>query len=582
MATPPDQTDILHEQPALLRARWGKPAIIALLISYCSLLWIAGLGWKNFYDLMETSRAVVAREMVRANSYAVPVLDGHPYLKKPPLFLWSVIAAGALDGGVNEFSTRLPSALSAIAIVLILFLILDGPFTREQAFLAAIATATNLLMYEKAVSGQVNMMFSLWVALSILALFKFRTDEPNRTFWFLVSTVAFGLALLTKGPPVIVFWLPILLAYLWRDKGLRLLRSPRLLLALPLLLAVALPWPLTVIHRCGWDYCYRVFYQETFVRLADAGRANRGEWWFYLVKFPVALMPWMLFIPLTFRRAYASDQSPETQSLLRLLRISGVLTVFLFSFSKARELRYVLPIVPMMCALGAHAVVPGPEGYARRWIGRYVRWSWIILGLFLPAAAVVAPIVLTRKYGVVMPDRVLVAVVVSILAGAFMILTGGNDRRRRLLVGFGLMAAVLGLRLMQLWLIVEKRNDVKSPRAACLAAHRIAARTGRLYVIMSAPQALRFYADAPLLRSAIPDELLKDGPVLALVFERNLQRIVKRAPETLKEPAEDEDETHEGAEALIRLLASPDVVVTRLQTWRVNRKQLTLLKIAHR
>ena len=108
------------------------------------------------------------------------------------------------------------------------------------------------------------MMFSFLVALSILLLLRFRTDRKRSSLYFILSSVAFALAILTKGPPALLFWPPALILFLWRDKGLRQLRNPWLLLAIPLVAAILAPWPLLVIRRCGWDRCWKIFFEETY------------------------------------------------------------------------------------------------------------------------------------------------------------------------------------------------------------------------------------------------------------------------------------------------------------------------------
>src|SRR5262245_47766742 len=90
-----------------LEARWA-------LIAWVVIFW--RLGYPSLMDSDEAHYAELTREMLRAGSWFVPLLDGQPYIDKPILFHWlQGISFKAL--GETEFAARLPIALAALALI---------------------------------------------------------------------------------------------------------------------------------------------------------------------------------------------------------------------------------------------------------------------------------------------------------------------------------------------------------------------------------------------------------------------------------------------------------------------------------
>ena len=73
----------------------------------------------------------------------MPHLNGEIYSQKPPLLFWLINLSSLVTGGeVTEWSARLPSALAALATILLTFRIAERPFRTPApgAWLAAAAS----------------------------------------------------------------------------------------------------------------------------------------------------------------------------------------------------------------------------------------------------------------------------------------------------------------------------------------------------------------------------------------------------------------------------------------------------------
>src|SRR5689334_2842982 len=77
----------------------------------------------NFYLLEpdEGRYAEIAREMLQRHEWVVPHLQGEPYLDKPPLFYWLVMASYSVFG-VHDWAARLVPALAVHGTILLTYL----------------------------------------------------------------------------------------------------------------------------------------------------------------------------------------------------------------------------------------------------------------------------------------------------------------------------------------------------------------------------------------------------------------------------------------------------------------------------
>ena len=66
------------------RSRWIAGALLI-----CALIWFAGLEYRGLFMPDEGRYADIAREMLDANDWVTPRLNGIKYLEKPPLQYWA-------------------------------------------------------------------------------------------------------------------------------------------------------------------------------------------------------------------------------------------------------------------------------------------------------------------------------------------------------------------------------------------------------------------------------------------------------------------------------------------------------------
>ena len=340
-----------------------------------------------------------------------------------------------------------------MAIILVLHLALRGVLGPPGAALAGLATVTSPLALEGATSGLVNMTLALGVTLAILGAFFMLEGTRRAPFHAVVCGVGLAVGFLTKGPIVLLFFGPALLAYVGFRRGGRLTMSPRRYLpwfgaaalaiwlvsvlspvvgpVAALLYVVALgmiayfslhgpsrfgrsrwwflavgvavvliaPWPVLVVERLGLDRVLGTLKSEFWrERVVKVGSSNVGPVWLYLAYFPASTLPWSLLLPFAFLPGRSPSTSDPRGRLLLLARCWLVGSLVLFSVvGESRKMRYLIPAFPAVSILAADVVLRAMEGGFGATLMRRLRRA------FVPAVAAIAVLFLGAKIWLAFP-----------------------------------------------------------------------------------------------------------------------------------------------------------------------------------
>lgn len=249
-----------------------RAANVALAIVLVSVI-LSPLGRELFVG-DETKYSQVVREM-RHGSFLVPTLNGTPFTHKPPLHFWMIGALTYVFGVYSIWPFVLPS-LIAFALLLWLMHRAWGP-------MAAFVCGTCLLMWGSSQTARMDVAFAALLALAALLLWR-----ANGALTLSAGFVA-GLAFLVKGPMAQV----IVLA-LFVFESIRRRRKPvaRDALALLPMLLMPLVWLGPALLVGGEAFWREIFYKQTVGRAVNAW-VHKSPPWFYLVRSPATLAPWM-------------------------------------------------------------------------------------------------------------------------------------------------------------------------------------------------------------------------------------------------------------------------------------------------
>src|SRR5262249_923327 len=142
--------------------------------------------------------------------------------------------------GVGEFAARLPSALAAIATVLLTYELGRSMFGASVGLLAGLVLASAGLF---CAAGHFANPDALLIASSALTFhFFWRGFLARDRWWFAWAGLSTGLAFLAKGPVGLLLPAAAILVFLLWTREVRRLLDWRLMLGALAFAGVALPW----------------------------------------------------------------------------------------------------------------------------------------------------------------------------------------------------------------------------------------------------------------------------------------------------------------------------------------------------
>jgi 4-amino-4-deoxy-L-arabinose transferase-like glycosyltransferase len=281
---------------------------LACLLALSALVLLPGLGGSGRLSYHEAFVAQGAREMLGSGSWAYPTIDGRPWLEKPPLPWWLVVAAGRIAGGVDESVARLPSAVAATLLVLGVAVLAARHYGPGIGLLAGAVQATTAWTVQRGRLAEADVLLACLITWAVAAFDRMGADEDTAggrwraarwTFFVLlgltslVKGIGFGAALLAAAVAVAIVWR--------RDRvGLRRLMFPA---GAATALVLSIAWPLAMIARHGTG-ALELWTMHVTDRLAAHPMAFAGErWWEYVPGLLLQAMPWT---PLALAGAWPS------------------------------------------------------------------------------------------------------------------------------------------------------------------------------------------------------------------------------------------------------------------------------------
>lgn len=331
------------------------PAHIGLLLLLWLALLLVSLFLRPLFPVDETRYASIAWDMWLHGNYLVPHLNGFPYSHKPPLLFW-LVDLGWWLFGVNDIWPRLISPLFSLGCLYLTYRLArhvwpDRPGIAVDATWMLFGTLFWLIFYPLM---QFDLMLLFSSLLGMLALWKAGQNQ-SRGWWLL--TLALGLGLLSKGPVILLHLLPAaLLAPLWAtsyEAGWSRWYL-RLLMCLLGGIVMVLTWAIPAAISGGEAYRNAIFWGQTAHRVVNSF-AHKQPWWWYLPMLPVMLFPWAIW-PRWWRTFSAwplGKSNFRKYPVLRFLASWILPTFILFSLVSAKQIKYLLPILPAIAILMA-------------------------------------------------------------------------------------------------------------------------------------------------------------------------------------------------------------------------------------
>jgi 4-amino-4-deoxy-L-arabinose transferase-like glycosyltransferase len=309
----------------------------------------------------EGRRLVVLREMMTNSSWLIPTMNGEVYLEKPPLFYWFGAVFGLLANSTSEWVLRLPSGLSAMCLVWMLFFVLKEHIGRWAALFGVLILVTSSFFTTQARLAELEMLLTLCVFASLLLYFEY--VQHGSRYRLYGAYALMGLAFLTKGPVALLFFLPPILCY-----GL-LIRSRHVLKGLIdwrgwlLFSAIAFPWFLYVNTQLHGAPLLKVISKEMSSKIG--GNVYGYEpFYFYLRSVATGFAPWIIVLLWHPRVQFKKLSATEAGRFFGLATLAPLIIFSLISFKRDK---YLLPMYPVLAVWLGMALANVLDQAKQRW-----------------------------------------------------------------------------------------------------------------------------------------------------------------------------------------------------------------------
>ena len=448
-------------------------------------LWIVGLAagllcFMHFraplQEPQEARYAEIPRQMLAEDSWLTPVLHGQPYYDKPPLFYWLVMASYTVCG-VHDWAARLPACGVAWACILVVYGWGRGTLGPRAALLGALmlSLSPRFVQLDRMVTmdGLLCLcVIAAWAAahraLRVLPSplageglgvrggtsgFWLSAPHPNPSpargeglsepilsaerlhwGWWLLSALACGLGLLTKGPVALVLVVPPVLALRWLDPTAARPDWRALAAYVLAALVTAAPWFIALAGRDP-DFLHYFFWFHHVQRYVEPFD-HEEPFWYYLPELLGGMLPWTLLLPglawfLVQRRvgrlggSLALPDASSSGVRLRFLFLCSLWCLVFFSLSGCKRAFYILPAMPPLAlALGGYLDALVPVGSLWQLRSRPAYWLWLFTWLSGLGAIITATI-----SGLQTAGNGTALAVLALLAGGGLLVWHGRQRQ---------------------------------------------------------------------------------------------------------------------------------------------------------
>lgn len=361
---------------------------LLFIISISTLLPILGLT--HFHTKGEPRETIVAVSMLEDGNWILPRNNGGDIAYKPPMYHW-LTALGSMifnRGDVNEYTSRLPSALAAIIIASTMFLFYSrrsGNY--NTAFLSAILFLSAFEVHRSATAARVDMVLTVFIVLALFQLYRwYEKGLKGIPAWAILFMSA---ATLTKGPVGIV--LPCLVSGVFL-----LLRKERFFKICYKLFGIAIAscilpalWYYIAYLQAGREFLDLII-EENFDRFTGnmSYSSHNAPPFYYLYITLTGFLPWTLLVVISlFALTYKGIKRPvdgwwkelcnriSAMAPARLFSLTAILVIlFFYLIPDSKRSVYLLPIYPFLSYFLAEYM---------RYLVQEHRKAWRVFGILL-------------------------------------------------------------------------------------------------------------------------------------------------------------------------------------------------------
>ena len=322
------------------------------------------LGLSDFNTKGEPREAVVAYTMLEHGNWILPINNGGDIPYKPPFFHWCIAFFSLFIGYVNEYTSRLPSAVSLVLMTIGGFVFYAKRKDTQISLIAAILTLTAFEVHRAGINCRVDMVNTAFMVGAMYLLYRWWEKGKHQLPW--LAILCMSGATLTKGPVGIIlpcfvmgvfmltqrenFW-----GIVWR-------------MALTALLSLIIPfcWYYAAYLQ-GGDEFLRLVKEENIDRFMGkmAYESHENPAWYNLLTLITGWLPYTLLLLFSlfilpwkkFSKTRFLENAKKATPLQVFTWLAFLLVLFFYCIPKSKRSVYLLPCYPFMAYLIAEYIV---------------------------------------------------------------------------------------------------------------------------------------------------------------------------------------------------------------------------------
>lgn len=363
------------------------PGAALLLFLAMATLFLPWLGEILFNSKGEPREAIVGVSIIESGNWILPTNYGGDIPFKPPFLAWLIsIFALIFNGGVvNEYISRLPSALALMAMVMGGYAWARRERGTHFALLFSFVTFMSVEVFRAGIACRLDMVLTACMVGGLYVLYALRRPDCRfRALHWLAAWVLFSCAALTKGPvgsmlPCFAMGIYALL------RGDRFFPTLGRMLGLALAALLPLAWWFYAAAQQGGQHFIDLMMEENIGRLMGTMSYDSHVQPFYynFITIIAGMLPWTLAVLMAAFAWRRRTRAPLSPAGLFSLTVAATVIIF-YCIPESKRSVYLLPAYPFM----AYAVASIIYSKAADRQIRLFTWFMAVIAVTAPFAIV--------------------------------------------------------------------------------------------------------------------------------------------------------------------------------------------------
>lgn len=322
------------------------------------------LGLSDFNTKGEPREAVVAYTMLEHGNWILPINNGGDIPYKPPFFHWCIAFFSLFIGHVNEYTSRLPSAVSLVLMTIGGFVFYAKRKDTQISLIAAILTLTAFEVHRAGINCRVDMVNTAFMVGAMYLLYRWWEKGKHQLPW--LAILCMSGATLTKGPVGIILPCFVMSVFMLtqRENFWGIVWH----MALTALLSLIIPfcWYYAAYLQ-GGDEFLRLVKEENIDRFMGkmAYESHENPAWYNLLTLVMGWAPYTLLLLFSlfilpwkkFSKTRFLENAKKATPLQVFTWLAFLLVLFFYCIPKSKRSVYLLPCYPFMAYLIAEYIV---------------------------------------------------------------------------------------------------------------------------------------------------------------------------------------------------------------------------------